>query len=182
MRRALTDQEIRRLLGVAGPCRIVYLAALLTGLRRGELAQLVWNVVHLDVPTPFLTVRDSIAKNHKEARLQLHPELAAALRDHRPADASPADLVFPKMPSMDKYKVDLKGADIPYFDAEARQAELPRTAPRLRDAVERCRDLPTDRDGAHATLRHEADNEGLHGREVVADGFGDQQAAGLRRR
>jgi hypothetical protein len=44
-RRALTDNEAGRLLQVAGPRMVVYLAALLTGLRRGELQALQWGDV-----------------------------------------------------------------------------------------------------------------------------------------
>ena len=124
VRRALTDDEVRRLLAVAGPRRIVYLMALLTGLRRGELAQLTWGVVHLEAPQPFLVVRAAISKNHKDACLLLHPELAQALRQHRPHAPEPTHLVFPTMPSMYLYKADLVAAGIPYLDPLARQADF----------------------------------------------------------
>ncbi|MCK4627023.1 MAG: hypothetical protein KAV00_17045 [Phycisphaerae bacterium] len=44
-RRALTDDEARRLLDVAGIRRLVYLTAIRTGLRRAELKQLQWGDV-----------------------------------------------------------------------------------------------------------------------------------------
>lgn len=81
-------------------------------------------LIHLDEPKPFVVVRASISKNHKEARLHLHPELAAALRPYRPAGAAPADLAFPKVPTMDQYRADLQAAGIPYLDAESRQADF----------------------------------------------------------
>ena len=55
VRRALTDDEIGRLLAVAGKRKVIYMAAILTGLRRGELEALVWDDVKLDTPRPFST-------------------------------------------------------------------------------------------------------------------------------
>ena len=42
-RRAYTDDEIQALLNVAGRRRIVYLMAILTGIRHGELKRLRWS-------------------------------------------------------------------------------------------------------------------------------------------
>lgn len=123
-RRALTADECRALLAVAGPRRIVYLAVLQTGLRRGEIAAVKWADFQLDGPRPYLKVRASISKNHKDATMKLHAELAEALRAHRPANALPTDLVFPHVPSMDQYRGDLDAAYIPYRDAEDRQADF----------------------------------------------------------
>jgi hypothetical protein len=47
-RRALNEDEARRLL--AGPHRPLYLLALHTGLRRGEINALRWGDLHLDLP------------------------------------------------------------------------------------------------------------------------------------
>ena len=47
-RRAFTEDELRRLLDVAGPNRMAYFLAARTGLRRGELEQLTWGDVHLE--------------------------------------------------------------------------------------------------------------------------------------
>ncbi|NQU11720.1 site-specific integrase [bacterium] len=54
----------------------------------------------------------------------LHPELADALKRHRPANAAPDERVFDEIPSMDKYKADLQVAGIPYKDGQGRQADL----------------------------------------------------------
>ena len=79
-RRAFTDEEIQRLLGVAGKSRLLYLAALLTGLRDKELAGLLWGDLQLDEDCPRLTVRASLSKNRRSAVLPVHPDLAAELR------------------------------------------------------------------------------------------------------
>lgn len=95
-RRALTDDEVTRLLSVAGDRRVAYLAALLTGLRRGELDALKWGDVHLESPQPFLDVRASTTKNKQRAVIFLRDDLAAELATVRPADASDGDRVFPR--------------------------------------------------------------------------------------
>jgi integrase len=124
LRRALSAGEVDRLLAVSGARAIVYLFALFTGLRRGELALLTWADVSLDAEQPFVHVRASISKNHKDADLPLHAQLVAALRARRPPAAQPADRVFPRMPSMYQYKADLKAAGIDYKDSEGRQADF----------------------------------------------------------
>src|ERR1035437_10141218 len=123
-RRALTHDEVCRLLHVAGHYRIVYLTALFTGLRRAELAKLVWDDVHLEAPKPFIAARASTTKNHEDAILWLHDELAAVLRSHRPKNPASSDPVFPEMPRMDHLKAHLRAAGIPYIDDQGRQADF----------------------------------------------------------
>ena len=123
-RRALSTAEIGRLLSVAGPRRPVYLFALLTGLRRGEIEGLVWDDIFLDVPRPFLKVRASISKNHLATSIALHADLIAMLRSIRPTDAPPDAPVFQQMPSMYMFKADLDAARIPFLDVLGRQADF----------------------------------------------------------
>src|SRR5690606_18912851 len=59
-RRAFTQEELPRLLSVAGKYRPTYVTAVFTGLRRGELAALQWQDIHLDAPTPCLKARAAI--------------------------------------------------------------------------------------------------------------------------
>jgi integrase len=82
------------LFSVAGAQRIVYLTAALTGIRHGELKELRWGDFNLSTNKPSVTVRASVSKNHRQACLPLHPDLAAALLQFRPAGASEGDLVF----------------------------------------------------------------------------------------
>ncbi len=63
LRRAMTDDEIVRLLRASPKHKPVYLTAILTGLRRGELKSLQWADVHLNQTPPFLSVRASTTKN-----------------------------------------------------------------------------------------------------------------------
>ena len=113
VRRSLTGEECQRLLGVAGPRKVVYLIAVLTGLRRGELRELRWADVELSNGASTVTVRASVAKNHREARLPLHPDAAEALQHLRPVKCNGLDLIFAgKIPRMKRFRADLKAAGI----------------------------------------------------------------------
>ena len=122
-RRALTDAEVNRLLEVSPePRKTVYMAALLTGLRRGELRQLRWSDVHLDAPKPFLTARASTTKNAREAVIFLRDDLVAALRemDH-PDDGN--DLLF-RVPKRVTFYKDLLAAGIARRDKQGRTVDF----------------------------------------------------------
>jgi integrase len=73
VRRALTIDQMQRLVAVSGPRSLAYLLAAHTGLRRAELAALEWGDVMLDAPRPFLRVRAATTKNHKQATISLLP-------------------------------------------------------------------------------------------------------------
>lgn len=125
VRRALTDSEVTRLLSIAGPRKPVYLLALITGLRKDELAHLHWSDIHLEAVRSFLTVRASISKNHKSATILLRDDVAQELRKLRTADdATDDDLVFRVMPTIYRYKHDLARACIAYKDSQGRQADF----------------------------------------------------------
>ena len=125
-RRAFTREEFTQLLAIAGPRKVVYLAAVFTGLRRAELEQLEWGDVHLDVEKPFLNVRASTTKNHKRAVIYLHPDLIAELKAILPTKPHPKDRVFSgRFPSrMVKFKADLKAAKIDYVNAQGQRADF----------------------------------------------------------
>ncbi|HLK51955.1 MAG TPA: tyrosine-type recombinase/integrase, partial [Candidatus Angelobacter sp.] len=117
-RRAYTPEEIQKLLGIAGERYPVYLMAVLTGIRRGELRKLRWIDVSLDGAAPVVTIRASVSKNHREARLPLHPDLVEALKELRPADSQPEDLIFKGlMPRTNRFRADLKAAEIEWQDS-----------------------------------------------------------------
>ena len=124
IRRAFSLDEIGRLLTVAGPNFVVYLMAIYTGLRRNELASLVVGDIHLDAYSPFVSVRASTTKNHKSARIELHPCLAEALRPFIPPSAPANQRVFAFIPKVSKLRADLGRAGIPFTDEMGRIADF----------------------------------------------------------
>lgn len=124
-RRALTEEEIKRLLETAPANRsVVYLTAIYTGLRRNELRQLRWGDLHLDVPQPLVCAPAAITKNKKEAKLPLRPEVVTALRAIRPADPATFQPVFENVPKMKTFLKDLARASIPYIDESGRRLDF----------------------------------------------------------
>lgn len=119
-RRALTDAEMRRLLAVAGPRQVVYLTAVQTGIRRGELERLVWGDLILDGHLRQVRVRASSAKSGKLRIIPLCGELAAVLKSIRPVAADCDDRIFDKVPDMDQYRADLKAAGIDFSTEQGR--------------------------------------------------------------
>ena len=122
-RRSFTVEEIKSLLTVAGERQAVYLMAVHTGLRRSELAALKWADLHLDAAKPFALVRASTTKNSKVAPMFLHPEVVAFLCELK-GESQPGDLVFNRFPRIERFKLDLKKAGIPYQDALGRYADF----------------------------------------------------------
>ncbi len=124
-RRAFDDAEFEALLSVADAQRIVYLTAKLTGIRHGEMKKLRWSDLNLNGEKPSVTVRASVSKNHELACLPLHQDLATALREHRPANAANADLVFGKLvPRSKVFNRHLDAAKIVKTDAQGRVVDF----------------------------------------------------------
>jgi len=123
-RRALTDDQMRRLLEVAGPRMAVYLTAVNTGLRRSELAALQKGDCFLYGDNPYLKARASTTKNNKEATKWLNEETAAELRKLVKPDAALEEPVFERIPDMDQYRKDLAAAGIPYVDSQGGRADF----------------------------------------------------------
>ena len=124
-RRAFTDDEMQRLLAVAGARKVVYLTAVYTGLRRSELAALERRDLHLEGEKPFINVRASTTKNHQQAVIALHPELVDALRLHVAKLPAGASILFSGvMPTMKRFKADLKEADIAFLNATGHRADF----------------------------------------------------------
>ena len=125
VRRAFTDEELRKLVNNTGERGIIYLAAARTGLRQEELKQMTWGDLHLEAEIPFLVVRDTVAKNKKEEPVQLVPEIVEALTAHRPKEYSNTDLVFPNgIPRALRLQKDEKANGIPYQDERGRYADF----------------------------------------------------------
>ena len=124
-RRAFSVDELRRLIAAGGERGIIYLVAASTGIRRGELRSLEWRDVVLDVAQPFIFVRKSIAKNHKDARQPLPPYVARELEKVRPIDFGTNERVFRRgIPEMDMVRKDLAAAGIQEMDNEGRVVDF----------------------------------------------------------
>jgi len=123
-RRALTVEEVQRLLSVAGPRRLPYLVAVTTGIRRGELEALQWDDVHLDGIHPYIALRAETTKARRADSVPLRQDVAAELRRARPTDVAPETKVFGRIPRMRDLKPDLERAKIDYMDADGRQADF----------------------------------------------------------
>ena len=125
LRRALTDDEMKRLLAKAGPRKIVYLMAVYTGLRRAELAALVRSDLNLEAEQPFVNVRASTTKNRKQAILALHGDLVSELKKLL-AQLPPNEnkLLAHLMPKMSVFKSDLKAAGIEFLNADGKRADF----------------------------------------------------------
>jgi integrase len=125
VRRAFTDDELRKLVQGSGPRGTIYLTAARTGLRQEELRQLTWADLNLEASAPFVVVREASAKNKKEERVCLVPEIVETLRAHRPSDFTPDALVFPNgIPRASRLKVDAERNGIHYRDELGRYADF----------------------------------------------------------
>jgi len=123
IRRAFTDDEIKRLLDTAGKYRAVYLTAVDTGLRRSELSELLWSDLELSAAIPVVHVRASISKNGKATTIPLHPDVVVALQGLRNGSQN-EDNVFQLVPRIERFKRDLKKAGIAYVDVSGRYADF----------------------------------------------------------
>ncbi len=124
-RRAFTDEEMKRLLAVAGPRKVVYLTAVFTGLRRSELAALEREDIHLEAAKPFLHARSSTTKNRKDAVIAFHPSVVGEIRILMATPPARANRIFEdRMPTIEQFKADLKAAKIEFLDAKGRRADF----------------------------------------------------------
>ena len=119
IRRAMSEEELGRLLDVAGasdrlnegrhpPRRIVYLTAALSGLRRGELGKITWGDIDLESST--LRIRVGVGKAKREDHIPIHPQLHGELASLRPQNAKPKDPVFAAIPRVKTFYRDLERA------------------------------------------------------------------------
>ncbi len=122
-RRSLSEDELKRLLSVAGPRASIYKLAALTGLRKDELRQLRRSDCRLDVPKPFVQLRAEANKARREDRIPLHPAAVRTLRILLETAGEGTD-VFAMMPRPATFRRDLTRAKIPYYDGEGRQADF----------------------------------------------------------
>ncbi len=107
-RRALSIDDLGELVGKSGKRSLAYLVAGCTGLRRGEIRQLLWADIRLDVPRPFIDVRAVTTKSGKAAVLPLVPILTDALSAAKAKGMHRTGRVFPRgLPSVKTLAKDL---------------------------------------------------------------------------
>lgn len=123
-RRAFTEKELERLLGVSGRRRLVYLTAVLTGLRRGELKQLRWDDLKLGCEEPYIKLRAVMTKNRRADTVPLHDELVVALRELREERGGVEPVFRGSLPRRETVTADLAAAGIPVYDGEGRKVDL----------------------------------------------------------
>lgn len=97
---------------------LVYLIAVWSGLRRSEIKALVWGDLDLEGAVPRMTLRAKTTKAKRGDNLVIHPQLAEALRAHRPVEFDPRGRVVRFIPNMRTMRADLQMAGIDYGDQE----------------------------------------------------------------
>jgi integrase len=135
-RRTLMPEELERLLaaakqgtpfrGLTGEDRFaLYLVALNTGLRAGELASLKPQSFDLDGHPPTVTVEAAYSKHRRRDVLPIRPDLATRIREYLMRNALACDQ--PLWPgtwsckaSAKMLRIDLAAAEIPYRDTAGR--------------------------------------------------------------
>jgi len=124
-RRAATQSEMEGLLSKAGNYAVAYLAAATTSLRRGDLKNLEWGDLHLDVAQPFALVRAATTKDRKPAKVYLGRQLLSELKKlQSPAMPSNSLVLAGRMPTMVQMRKHLKAAAIPYVDDQGRRLDF----------------------------------------------------------
>ena len=122
VRRALTDDELSRLIDRAGERRAYYLFAYFTGLRVKAVMAAVWGDVDFDAAT--IRVRVGNAKGKKDDTFyNLHDSLLGELKAIKPAFATGNDRIFRKVPTVRTFHRDCERAGIDRYDGEGRQLD-----------------------------------------------------------
>ena len=116
-RRALTLEEFVRFIRDCEKRRLVYFLACCSGLRRGELKQLLWSDLDLESAEPCIVLRAETTKNKKGGRIPLLPVLATLLRERKAKGVHASGRVLPRgIPSVKTLTSDLRAAGITVED------------------------------------------------------------------
>lgn len=95
--------------------RACYLCMLLTGMRRGEVVALRW--CDIDEAEQVVRLSAAITKAGRDEEIPLHPQALQTLRAIRPPNARPGDRIFPVVPGIRQFDLDLQAAGIEKRDA-----------------------------------------------------------------
>lgn len=129
---ALTVEQARAIIAVAlaasGKNRrarsnraLFYGTMILAGLRVTETSRLRWRDLDIDSAEPSITTDPSWAKNRRELRVALAPELAEQLRRERNRNRPEStDFVFPVVPNRATWRLDREAAGVPATTAQGR--------------------------------------------------------------
>ena len=122
LRRALTDQEVDRLMTVARQRRreAWYATPLYSGLRKAELERLEWSDV--DMAREQITIRKT--KSKEVQHVALCPELKEILQRHQAQTGRSSGLVWTTTVTDRTRDADLERAQIAKVDGEGRRADL----------------------------------------------------------
>ena len=116
---------MERLLSVAGEYGVAYLAAVTTGLQRGELSKLEWGDLHLDLAEPVVLVRAATTKDRKAAKVYLGRQLVGELEKlHLSAMPSNSLVLAGRMPTTKQMREHLAAVGIPYVDEQGRRLDF----------------------------------------------------------
>lgn len=123
-RRAFAVEELTALMKAAEPeHQRVYRFILGTGLRRQEVADLIWDDIHEGATQPFVKLRAKATKSRRADVLPLRQDLAQELAAAR-GEAAGGDRVFRDVPSMYMHQKYLKAAGIAFEDEQGRRADF----------------------------------------------------------
>ena len=106
--------------------------------------------MHLDADQPFVNVRPSTTKNHKQAVIALHADVVEKLRKALPL--LPGKVFAHGLPKMETFKRDLRRAGIEFIDAKGRRADFSFAASHARKPTSPW--LAQPRVSAMAAMRH----------------------------
>ena len=124
-RRAATQGEMEGLVSHAGIYAVAYLAAVTTGLRRGELSKLEWGDLQLDASQPVALVRAATTKDRKPAKMYLGGQLVAELKKlQSPGLLSNGLVLAGRMPTTKQMREHLKVAGVAYVDGQGRRLDI----------------------------------------------------------
>ena len=120
-RRALTTDELTRLVAASGPRGSFYLIAAMTGLRMKEMRNITW--CDVDLPNSALLVRANVGKAKRNDWIALTSEVVEVFAKLKPADADPIDRVFRTLPTTRTLGTDLAAAKIAEYDSQGRRVD-----------------------------------------------------------
>jgi integrase len=124
LRRGLTPEELRSLLGVAGPAhRLTYQVAAYSGFRRKELRLMQRRDASPEGGRPRWAVRPEITKNGRGAELPMLPDCARAMLPHWQSLPGPESPLL-AVPAHDTFRKHLKKAKIAPVDERGRHADF----------------------------------------------------------